>query len=127
MTVAATSRGYRVLETASPPTYYFPPGDVREDLLVPSAKRTLCEWKGQARYWSVRAGDRRIENAAWSYPEPWAGFEMLRDYLSFFAGKMDACWVGHDRATPQPGEFYGGWVTPNIKGPFKGEPGTSGW
>ncbi len=125
--VAETRGALRVCETASPPTYYLPPQDVRKDFLEPASGRSFCEWKGSARYWNLRIGDRTSEQAAWSYPEPAPAFEDLRDYLAFYAGRVDACWIGEDRVIAQPGGFYGGWITSNIIGPFKGGPGTIGW
>lgn len=125
--IAESVRAYRVLETASPPTYYIPPEDVKPDILEPTDRVTICEWKGRAKYWTVRVGDRVAENAAWSYPTPTANFAPIQDYLSFYARPMDSCYVGEDKVDPQAGSFYGGWVTPNIVGPFKGEPGTQGW
>ena len=125
--IVDTERALRVLETANPPTYYLPQPDVRMDLLEPSTHRSVCEWKGQARYWSVRLGERVVTDAAWSYPEPTPAFAAIRDHLAFYAGKMDACYVGDARVTPQPGAFYGGWITPDVVGPFKGEPGTLHW
>ena len=79
------------------------------------------------RYWSVRIGRRYSEDAAWSYPEPWEGFELISDYIAFHAGKLDACYVGSEKVLPQPGNYYGGWITSSVVGPFKGEPGTEGW
>jgi len=127
VTVAETRRALRVAETFGAPVYYIPPDDVRTDLLKPAGGRSFCEWKGVAGYWTVEAGERTAEKAAWSYAEPTAAFEPLRDHLAFYAGLMDACWVDDDRAEPQPGGFYGGWVTPEISGPIKGAPGTRGW
>jgi uncharacterized protein (DUF427 family) len=127
-TVAETSRGMRVLETAGAPVYYFPPEDVRRDRLVASPHRSFCEWKGEATYHSYDGpGGRRIEDVAWSYPNPSPGYEAIGDYLAFYAGRVDEAWVGDERATPQPGGFYGGWVTSRIVGPIKGEPGSDGW
>jgi uncharacterized protein (DUF427 family) len=125
--LAETDAAFRVLETASPPVYYLPPADVRTEYLEPSPRSTVCEWKGVANYRSVRVGDRFVEDVAWSYPEPNPGYEAICDYLAFYAGKMDACYVGGVRVTPQPGRFYGGWITPDVVGPFKGEPGTEMW
>jgi uncharacterized protein (DUF427 family) len=125
--IAETPWAYRVLETASPPTYYLPSEGVRMEYLAPSSRRTMCEWKGQSRYWNVQVGERVARNAAWSYPQPWSGYEEIRDCIAFYAGRMDACSVDGQRVVPQPGEFYGGWITPEIVGPFKGEPGTEGW
>lgn len=130
--IAETAHGLRVLETAGPPTYYFPPEDVRTDLLEPGKTRTICEWKGVARYWDVHVIDEEggglvAEDAAWSYPNPKEGYEMLEGYFAFFAGPMDRCTVGDERVVPQPGDFYGGWITSDLVGPFKGGPGTEAW
>jgi len=118
--VADSTRASRVLETTHPPVYYIPREDVLEQALEASGgKGTFCEWKGSARYFDVVAGGRRAERAAWSYPDPAAGFEQLRDAVAFYCAPMDACYVGEEQATPQPGGFYGGWVTADIIGPFK--------
>ncbi len=127
ITIAETSRALRVLETAGPPVYYFPPQDVRLDLLEPSPHTTLCEWKGSASYHSLRLGDRTIHNVAWSYPNPNPGYESIRDFLAFYASKVVEAYVADERVKPQPGHYYGGWVTSKIVGPFKGGPGTQGW
>jgi uncharacterized protein (DUF427 family) len=127
MVIAESVRTYRVLETASPPAYYIPPQDVEHEVLQASDHTTLCEWKGVSRYWSVHVDKRRATNAVWSYPNPWEGFEAIKGYLAFNASKMDACTVNGQRVTPQPGNFYGGWITPEIVGPFKGAPGTEHW
>jgi uncharacterized protein (DUF427 family) len=125
--LADTTRALRVCETSSPPVYYVPPADVATTLLLPSERTSFCEWKGEAAYWSVRVGARVAKDAAWSYPEPDPGFENIRAYFAFYPRRMDACWVGEHRVTPQPGFFYGGWVTSNLVGPFKGSPGSEGW
>lgn len=125
--LADTVRGLRVLETAGPPVYYFPRDDVRLDRLVASPHRTYCEWKGSATYFSYEHEGRRIDNVAWSYEAPSAGYEAIAGRLAFYGGRVDEAWVGEERATPQPGRFYGGWVTSRVVGPFKGEPGTEGW
>ena len=117
----------RVLETSHPPTYYLPREDVRMEHFRPSSRRTVCEWKGQAVYYTIVVEDRRAENAAWSYPEPTAPFESIRGYIAIYPHEMDACLVDGERAEPQPGGFYGGWVTSDVVGPFKGDPGTLGW
>lgn len=124
--IAETTRALRVCETASPPTYYIPPEDVDVERLRPSPRRSHCEWKGAAVYWTVATAEASAEDAAWSYPHPAPGFQAIRDHLAFYPGKVDA-WVGEDRVEPQPGSFYGGWITPELVGPFKGEPGTEGW
>jgi uncharacterized protein (DUF427 family) len=125
--LAETSRGQRVLETAGPPVYYFPPDDVDFARLERSPHWSVCEWKGEAAYHSFVAGGRRIDNVAWSYQNPNPGYEAIRDHLAFYGARVDEAWVGDERATPQAGHFYGGWITSRIVGPFKGEPGTQGW
>ena len=125
--LAETSRALRVCETASPPAYYIPPADVDMAALVPTARSSFCEWKGVARYWAVQGGGRLAMDAGWSYPEPDPGYEVIRDYLAFYPRRMDACFVGADRVTAQPGFYYGGWVTPELVGPFKGVSGSESW
>ncbi|MEZ5288115.1 MAG: DUF427 domain-containing protein [Vicinamibacterales bacterium] len=125
--VAATTRAVRVCETASPPTYYVPWSDVRAGALVRAAGSSFCEWKGQAAYWTVRTAQGESPSAAWSYPTPAPAFGVLRDYVAFYPGRVDGCWVGDERVRPQPGGFYGGWITADLVGPFKGEPGTGHW
>ena len=125
--VAETTQAIRICETFGAPVYYLPPEDVRTELLVREPGSSFCEWKGLARYWTIRVGDVVAHRAAWSYPEPVERYVALRDHLAFYAGRMDACWVDGIRAEPQPGGFYGGWVTPEIEGPIKGSPGTEGW
>jgi uncharacterized protein (DUF427 family) len=127
VTVADTRHAYRVLETSHPPNYYFPPDDVAPDGLVPSTGASFCEWKGRARYFAVRGGDRVEDRAAWAYPTPSGAFAPLRDHVAFYAGRMDACFVDGERVIPQPGGFYGGWITSTVAGPFKGGPGSRGW
>ncbi|MDT8439567.1 MAG: DUF427 domain-containing protein [Wenzhouxiangellaceae bacterium] len=123
--VAETRSGVRVLETSHPPCFYFPPADVDFSRLVPSDLRTFCEWKGQARYWHLEGNNGRIENACWVYPD--ASDERIKDFVSFYAGRVDACFVAGERIKPQAGDFYGGWITCWVTGPFKGGPGTRGW
>jgi len=125
--LADTAHGMRVLETAGAPVYYFPREDVRLDRLVASAHGTFCEWKGAAGYFAYDRPGRRIDNVAWTYEQPMPGYEAIAGHLAFYAGRVDEAWVGDERATPQPGRFYGGWVTSRVVGPFKGEPGTEGW
>ncbi len=127
MTIAETVRGWRVLETSHPPSYYLPPGDIMPGALAPAGGDAFCEWKGQAVYFDVVGTLRRASRAAWAYPHPTGAFAALAGHVAFYAGAMDACFVGEERVTPQPGGFYGGWITPAIVGPFKGEPGTMGW
>jgi uncharacterized protein (DUF427 family) len=126
-TIADTTSGWRVLETSHPPVYYFPPLDVRSGALISVAGRSLCEWKGVATYFDVTGGGARVRRAAWGYPEPTEPFLPIRDHVAFYPGAMDTCLVGDERVRPQPGGFYGGWITLGIVGPFKGEPGTAGW
>lgn len=125
--LADTRRAWRVLETSSPPTYYFPPQDVAMEHLIESSRHTWCEWKGEAGYCHVVVGETRRENAAWFYARPSPGFEPIRDHVAFYPGPMDACTVDGERVQAQPGDFYGGWITSDLIGPFKGGPGTRGW
>ncbi|MBC6936414.1 MAG: DUF427 domain-containing protein [Chloroflexi bacterium] len=126
-TVAVTTQALRVLETSHPPVYYIPPPDVMMAFFSPTNRRTFCEFKGTAAYWTITVGERRAENAAWSYPDPNPGYEAIKNYLAVYPGKMDVCYVDDERVTAQEGEFYGGWITSDIIGPFKGGPGTLGW
>jgi uncharacterized protein (DUF427 family) len=127
VTLAYTTRAKRVLETSHPPVYYIPPEDIRMEHLRPAVGTTFCEWKGRAQYWDAAAEEREEQRAAWSYPEPTPSFASLKDYVAFYPSKMDSCWVAGERAEAQEGDFYGGWITSNIVGPFKGAPGTWGW
>ncbi len=125
--LADTMRGLRVLETAGAPVYYVPADDVVMDRLIASAHGSFCEWKGNASYLTYVQGGRRIDNIGWRYDDPNPGYESITGHIAFYAGRVDEAWVGEERATPQPGNFYGGWVTSSVVGPFKGEPGTAGW
>ena len=130
--VAETAKGLRVVETSGAPVYYFPPSDVAKELLSPVERKTsLCEWKGVAVYYDVVVGAARAREAAFAYPDPLEdlsmGYDRLAGFIAFYASRMDACFIGETRATPQPGGFYAGWVTPRLKGPIKGEPGSEGW
>lgn len=127
ITIADTVNGYRVLETSHPPVYYIPQADIRMEHLLATSRNTYCEWKGGAIYYSIEVGKRSIEDAAWSYQEPNYSFRAIKDHIAFYAGMMDACYVDDELVTPQPGGFYGGWITKDIVGPFKGSPGTWGW
>ena len=131
-TLCDTVGAIRVLETSHPPTFYLPPGDVNAAMLRPASGRSLCEWKGMAGYLDVGAHpgtdeERVAERAAWSYPDPVAAFAALKDFVAVYPSRMDECTVGGEVVTAQPGDFYGGWVTSNVAGPFKGGPGTAGW
>jgi len=119
-------RSVRVLETASPPTFYLHPDDVRTEFLERDAGASLCEWKGSARYWAVVVPGHRVGAAAWSYADPRPAFKLLRGCYAFYPARVD-CFVDSVRVLPQAGGFYGGWVTPELVGPFKGEPGSEGW
>jgi len=126
--MAESDRALRVLETASPPTIYVPREDVRTDLLEEvGGHHTHCEWKGRAHYFHVGSGAGRAEAAAFHYPDPRPDFAALRDHISFYAGRVDAAYLDAEPVRPQPGQFYAGWVTDEIEGPFKGEPGSEGW
>lgn len=124
--IAKTDRAVRVLETASPPTFYIPPEDVNEDLLEKAPGTSYCEWKGSATYWNIILNEQKLQKAAWSYHNPDSRFELIDGYYSFYPDKV-RCFVDGERVKPQPGSFYGGWVTSEIVGPMKGEPGTGGW
>ena len=132
--VASTTAGHRVLETSHPPVYYFPPEDIRDGVLVPAGGGSFCEWKGSAKYFDLAApadapndDPRLIPAVAWAYPNPTDRFAPIAGHVAFYCGKVDRCLVGGVEATPQPGGFYGGWVTPDIAGPIKGVPGSMGW
>lgn len=124
--IADTLAAFRVLETSHPPSYYLPPDDCDLRCFAPAPGRSFCEWKGNAVYWTVTAGDRVAERAAWSYPDPTSGFAPIRDHLAFYPSVFE-CFVGDEAVTPQPGGFYGGWVTAAVAGPVKGPPGTEWW
>jgi len=125
--IAETRECYRTLETSHPPTYYFPPGDTNLKYLEENNHHTFCEWKGVATYFDLVVNGKRRRNVAWTYRNPSPSFAPIKDYVSFYASKVDACFVNEERVIAQPGNFYGGWITSNLKGPFKGEPGTSNW
>jgi uncharacterized protein (DUF427 family) len=125
--IAETSRALRVLETSHPPTLYLPLDDVAAGALAPAAGSSFCEFKGRAVYLDVEGGERVAERAAWHYPEPDPAYAVLLGHVSFYPGRMDACWLGEERVRAQVGDFYGGWITADLAGPFKGPPGTRGW
>ena len=126
-TIADTTGGYRVLETSHPPVYYIPPADIAQQYMLTAPGSSWCEFKGHAKYWSLDVDGRRVANAGWSYPTPSPAFTDIAGYLAFYASRVDECWVGEERVQPQQGDFYGGWITSRIVGPFKGGAGTRGW
>jgi len=126
VTIAETTRALRVLETSHPPVYYVPPEHVRKEYLRPSRLHTLCRFKGVAGYYDLDVEGRVARDAAWSYSEPSPGYELIRDCLAFFAGCVDECYVDEERVTAPEGCYYGGWLTSDIEGPFKGGPGKRG-
>ncbi|MDJ0954462.1 MAG: DUF427 domain-containing protein [Acidimicrobiia bacterium] len=119
-TIVDTTEAIRVLETSHPPAYYIPRSEFANCDIFANERRTFCEFKGVANYWDIRAGDRIVPAAAWSYPSPTQGYESITDYVALYPAKMDECWVDDDRVTPQASDFYGGWITPDVEGPFKG-------
>ena len=125
--IADTRNAKRVLETSGAPVYYIPPKDIKTEHLIRTRKKTVCEWKGVASYYTLIFGDKKAANAAWSYPDPTPGYESIKDHIAFYPQKMDACYVEGERVIPQPGIYYGGWITSEIVGPFKGEQGTEDW
>ena len=125
--IADTRRARRVLETSHPPVYYIPPEDIKLEYLEQTQKTTWCEWKGRARYYTVIVGDEQARDSAWFYPDPVPAYTAIKDYVAFYPQYMDACYVDGERVQPQPGGFYGGWITSDIVGPFKGGVGTAGW
>ncbi len=130
-TIAETSRGMRIVETAGAPVYYFPPQDVSTDVLMETDYVTFCEWKGAAIHYDLRDGAVSVEHGAFTYPDPLTdlgqGYERVAGWFGFYAPKVDKVFVGAEEARPQPGGFYAGWVTSTLTGPIKGEPGTGGW
>ena len=124
--VVRTRRAIRVLETSHPPSFYLPWDDADRACLAPGSGHSFCEWKGPARYWDLVDGDRRVSGAAWSYPQPLAGAEALAETVAFYPALAE-CFVDGERVRPQPGGFYGGWITSELAGPFKGDPGSAGW
>ncbi len=127
VTIADTRRAKRVLETSHPPVYYVPPKDIQRQYLTQSPGASFCEWKGEALYYTLTVGDKIAESVAWYYPDPTPAFAALKDYVAFYPSRMDACFVDREQVQPQPGDFYGGWITSEIVGPFKGGAGTWGW
>ena len=124
--ILETSRAIRILETASSPTFYIPPVDIDTDFLEQASGSSFCEWKGKATYWNVTVNGRNLQKAAWSYHNPSERFKEIDGYFSFYPARVD-CYVDGEKVIPQPGGYYGGWVTSEIVGPMKGGPGTGGW
>lgn len=125
--VADTRNAICTYETSHPPSYYIPPDDIAAGVLKRASGSSFCEWKGAAVYWDVVAGGVVLPRVGWSYPNPSASFALLRDHIAFYARPFDLCTVNGEAVTPQPGVFYGGWITSDYAGPFKGGPGSMGW
>jgi uncharacterized protein (DUF427 family) len=125
--LADTNKAKRVLETSHPPTYYLPGEDIKLEYFTPTSRRTMCEWKGVCQYYDISIGDKTVHNAVWQYIQPTPNFTSIQEHYSFYASLMDACYVNDELVQSQSGDFYGGWITADIVGPFKGEPGTWGW
>ena len=125
--LADTRLAFRVLETSHPPVYYIPPQDVAMEHLVEASGSSYCEWKGRAGYYSVVMDGVRLEKVAWYYADPTSAFQPIRNYIAFYPQPMDSCFVDDERVVPQAGDFYGGWITSDLVGPFKGGSGTHGW
>jgi uncharacterized protein (DUF427 family) len=125
--IVSTYGAVRVLETSHPPTYYLPMADFIDGVLIPVSGNTVCEFKGTASYFDLVIDGQRIDRAAWTYENPATGYESLAGKVALYASRVDLCKVGDETVLPQEGDFYGGWITRNIEGPFKGAPGTLGW
>lgn len=125
--IAETTQAWCVLETSHPPTYYLPADAFLPGTLRPTTGSSYCEWKGHAGYLDLVRGDLVARAAAWTYPDPTAAFAVLRDHVALYPDAVDGCFVDGERVEPQPGGFYGGWITSRVVGPFKGSPGTLGW
>ncbi len=127
VTIADTHYAKRVLETSHPPVYYIPPEDIKMEYLTTSSRSTFCEFKGNASYYTIKVGEKIIPHGAWYYRHPSPGYEAMANYIAFYPSKMDACYVNGEKVQAQQSDFYGGWVTSKVIGPFKGGPGTFGW
>ncbi|WP_424950169.1 DUF427 domain-containing protein [Deinococcus sp.] len=125
--IVDSAGAYRVLETSHPPGYYLPASDFLPGVLSPAAGSSVCEWKGRASYWSLSAGGVSVPGAAWSYQHPTPAFAPIAGYVALYAGRVDRVTLDGEPVTPQPGAFYGGWITADVVGPFKGIPGSMGW
>ncbi len=118
--IADSTRTKRILETSHPPAYYIPPEDIKLEYFQPTFRQTFCEWKGQASYYTIAVGDKSSPNAAWYYPHPTEDYAAIKNYVAFYPGRMEAALVDGEQVQAQPGDFYGGWITKDIVGPFKG-------
>ena len=127
LVIADTDRAKRVLETSHPPVFYIPPQDIQMQYLMKSPLTSWCEFKGEAHYYKILVDEKEAQNAAWYYPNPTPAFSGLKDHVAFYPGLMDSCSVNGEKVQAQKGDFYGGWITKNIVGPFKGPAGTRGW
>lgn len=125
--IVSSINAKRILETSHPPVYYIPEADVKIEYLFRNNNASICEWKGKAVYYDIKIIGKSVSNAAWLYPDPVSKYSEIKNQFAFYANDMDACYVGDEKVKPQPGNFYGGWITANIKGPFKGEHGTMFW
>jgi uncharacterized protein (DUF427 family) len=125
--IAETNRAFRVLETSHPPVYYLPPEDVKMEFLTEAGGSSFCEWKGRAGYYDLKVGEKTVKNAGWFYSNPTKTFAEIKDFIAFYPSKMDECYVNDELVQSQEGDFYGGWITSDIVGPFKGGAGTWGW
>jgi len=126
-TIAETSKAIHVLETSHPPVYYIPLRDVQQQFLPRSDHQSYCEFKGLVTYYTLKVNDKVSENVAWSYHDPSIRYDSIKDHVAFYPGRVDACYIDGERVQAQDGDFYGGWITSDIEGPFKGGPGTTGW
>ena len=127
ITIADSRRSKRVLETSHPPVYYIPLHVIEMEYMMSTDGGSFCEWKGEARYYSIVVAGKTIEKAAWYYPNPSSRFATIEGYVAFYPSKVEACFVDEEKVAAQEGDFYGGWITSDIAGPFKGAPGTYGW
>jgi len=125
--IAKSQKTQRVLETSHPPVYYIPPEDIKIEYLQPTSKQSFCEWKGVANYYTIVVGEKSVPNCAWYYTNPTPAFAGIKEYVAFYPSKMDACFLNEEKVQAQQGDFYGGWITQDIVGPFKGGAGSWGW
>ncbi|GLV57500.1 hypothetical protein KDH_43360 [Dictyobacter sp. S3.2.2.5] len=125
--IARSQRAKRILETSHPPVYYIPPEDIKMEYFTSTDRHSYCEWKGMASYYTITVMDRSVPNGAWYYPQPTAGYEGITGYIAIYPSRMDACYVEGEQVQAQEGDFYGGWITHDIVGPFKGGRGSAGW